>query len=217
VDVGRAFGFVFQDPRWVSKIAIGGLLLLVPIFGWFVIYGYSLSVARRVASEGTDLPLPEWESLGQLFVEGFRGFAVGFVWTLPVTIISLLISAATGGFDSDGSGEGLGGCITAPLSIAVAFFIPAAVTRAAVEQRFGAGLEFSRVFEIVRGRFGDYLMVFLISILAAIVGSLGLIGLCIGILFTIFYSTLITSHAYGQAYYRATGGSIAPVAPAPRF
>ena len=217
MDIGRAFSFVFQDPRWVSKIAIGSLLILIPIFGWFVVYGYAMRVLRLVATEGTDLPLPEWDSLGELFVEGFRGFAVFFVWYLPVIGFSICVSFALGGFDAEESGNGFfANCLTLPFQLLIGFVVPAAVARATVERRFGAGLEVAEVIRLVRERAGDYLLLVVMGIVASIVASLGLIAFCIGILVTIFYAVLFQAHLYGQAYYRARGGAV-QIQPAPRF
>lgn len=46
VDIGRAITYVFQDPQWLKKVLIGGLLSLIPIIGWLIIGGYWLRVIR---------------------------------------------------------------------------------------------------------------------------------------------------------------------------
>jgi hypothetical protein len=215
VDVGRAFSFVFQDPRWVSKVAIGALLILIPIFGWLVVFGYAMRITRLVATTGTDLPLPEWDDFGGLFMEGLRAFGVAFVWSLPASVISGCLNLSVG--DSAGSQLAIN-CLTLPLSVATGLVLAAALGRTAVEGTFAAGLEFGRVLGIVRDRIGDYVVVVLIGYVAVIVAALGLIALCIGVLVTIVYYFLITAHLYGQAYHRAVGGTpVAAPEPATRF
>jgi Protein of unknown function (DUF4013) len=216
VDVGRAFSFVFQDPRWVSKVAIGALMMLIPIFGWLVLFGYTMRVTRLVATTGTDLPLPEWDDFGGLFMEGLRAFGVAFIWSLPLSVITGCLSL---GIDNDDVGAQFAvNCLNFLLSIPLGLVLPAALARTAVEGTFNAGLEVGRVLGIVRDRFADYVVVLLIGYAAGIIAVAGFIALCIGVLVTIVYSFLLSAHVYGQAYHRATAGpaTTAP-APSPRF
>ena len=39
MDIGKAFGFVFEDEQWVSKILLGAAIMLIPIFGLFALIG----------------------------------------------------------------------------------------------------------------------------------------------------------------------------------
>src|SRR5688500_894251 len=104
VDVGRSITYVFQDPQWLKKVAIGGLLVFVPIFGWLVIFGYFMRNIRQVAV-GSDLPLPEWDDFGNDFVRGLKGFVALIVWSLPVIVVSICAIAPLQALnDSDGSG-----------------------------------------------------------------------------------------------------------------
>ena len=48
MDIGKAFGFVFEDEEWVSKVLIGGLIFLIPLIGQFAVIGYSFKVAQNV-------------------------------------------------------------------------------------------------------------------------------------------------------------------------
>ncbi len=47
-DFAKPFGFVFQDPDWLSKILIGGLFEIASIFiiGIFFVAGYCARLAR---------------------------------------------------------------------------------------------------------------------------------------------------------------------------
>ncbi len=72
MDIGRAFTFVGDDPKWVQKLLIGGGLFLlgyltsiiligIPIF--LIVLGYLVQVTRNVIG-GQDRPLPEWNDWG---------------------------------------------------------------------------------------------------------------------------------------------------------
>src|SRR5437870_5119108 len=74
-DFAKPFTYVFDDPRWLQKILIGGLFYLagVVLVGWFFILGYVAQVTRNVIA-GMTHPLPEWDDLGSFFSEGLRIF-----------------------------------------------------------------------------------------------------------------------------------------------
>jgi uncharacterized membrane protein len=40
MDFGRAFSFVFEDPDWLKKVAIAGLVMLIPVIGQLVVLGW---------------------------------------------------------------------------------------------------------------------------------------------------------------------------------
>ncbi len=45
MDFAKAFSFVFDDPDWVQKIVIGGLVSLIPVIGWLLGLGYMVAIA----------------------------------------------------------------------------------------------------------------------------------------------------------------------------
>src|SRR5437899_10774836 len=59
VDVGEAFGFVFQSRNWFGRLAVGALCLL---FFWllfiplFILLGYFVETARTISRGGRELP-----------------------------------------------------------------------------------------------------------------------------------------------------------------
>src|SRR5688572_3600757 len=83
-DFGKPFTYVFDDPRWLQKILIGGLFYLASflLVGWFFILGYLARVVRNIIADVT-LPLPEWEDLGGFFNEGVRLFGISLIYCLP--------------------------------------------------------------------------------------------------------------------------------------
>ena len=38
MDIGKAFSFVFEDERWVSKVLLGGLFMIIPIVNYVMMY-----------------------------------------------------------------------------------------------------------------------------------------------------------------------------------
>lgn len=89
-----------QDPQWLQKILIGGLLMFVPIVNLFAL-GYLYRYASSILNTGR-LKLPQWEEWGKLFIEGLIFLGVLFLYTLvPILagwVIYLLIAKITMGY-----------------------------------------------------------------------------------------------------------------------
>jgi hypothetical protein len=213
-DFAKPFTYVFDDPRWLQKILIGGLFYLAGflLIGWFFILGYMARVARNVIADAA-VPLPEWDDLGGFFNEGLRLFAVVLVYVFPPMILFLIImvpAGILGGIDNEafqalGSGiAGCAACLAVPLLLAMFLFMPASLLFAAVEQRFGAAFEFARIWPFIRANIGNYLLAVVVYLIARFLGGFGVALLCIGVIFTGFWSFLITTHAFAQVYRLST-------------
>jgi hypothetical protein len=213
-DFAKPFTYVFEDPDWLKKIAIGGLFYLAGflIVGWFFIFGYMARTTRNIIA-GHPRPLPEWEDLGAFFNEGLRLFGVALVMILPVIALAFAIFIPAGilsSVDNEGIaalGSGMAGCISClivPIVLVVSFFMPGCLLFAAVEQRFGAAFEFARIWAFIKLNIGNYLLAFIVYLIARTLAGFGVMLLCIGVIFTGFWAFLITSHAFAQVYRLAT-------------
>jgi len=212
-DFMRPFAFVFDDPRWLPKILVGGLFYLLGflIIGFFFIMGYQARLARNVIA-GVQNPLPEWDDLGEYFAEGLRLVGVVLVWIIPIMgiVMLLIVPGAILSESSNEVAEGIGGCLAGtmwclmfPLSLAVTFFMPASLLMAVVEKRFGAAFEFDRIWPFIKDNIGDYLLALVVYFVARFIGGFGIILLCIGVIFTAFWAMCITTYGYAQVYRRA--------------
>lgn len=209
-DFAKPFTYVFDDPRWAQKILIGGLFYLAAMLlvGIPFILGYVARVARNVVA-GAQTPLPEWDDIGSFFGEGLRLFAVAAVFIIPFIAIAVMVmvpAGILGSFENEGIaalGGGLAGCLACfmlPLSLAVMIFMPASLLFAAVEQRFSAAFEMERIWSFIKANVGNYLLAVVIYVIARFIAGTGVIMLCIGVIFTGFWSFLITTHAFAQVY-----------------
>ncbi|HEY8602215.1 MAG TPA: DUF4013 domain-containing protein, partial [Thermomicrobiales bacterium] len=109
LDIGKAFTYVTEDPKWITKLLIGGGLILagiVTIVGWLftfpVVFGYAVMVTKNVIN-GNPQPLPEWDDFGTKWVEGFKAWVVSLVYALPAIVISLIFQIPAGVLSSTGS------------------------------------------------------------------------------------------------------------------
>lgn len=209
-DFAKPFTYVFDDPRWINKVLLGGLFYLAGFFlvGWFFILGYIAQVARNVIADHP-LPLPEWDDLGKFFSEGARLIGVVLIYMIPLLIfvVGVLIpSGVLSSVENEGV-QAVGGimlgclaCLFVPLSVAMALFLPAALLFAVVEQRFGAAFEFGRIWSFVTANIGNYLLAVVVYLIARFLSGFGIVLLCIGVVFTGFWAFLISTHGFAQVY-----------------
>ena len=216
MDVGRSISYVFQDPSWVKKILIGGVLSVIPIFGTLVTLGYWIRIARNV-SNGLETPLPDWDDFGGDFMRGFKAFVAVFVWSLPFIILFSCgwIPFAIAGNRSNGAGSAFAGLFGIGLfgigglfGIAIAFIAPVIVGRVVVRDSISAAFEFNAVINDARDNVVPLLIIVGMSYALGFVASFGVILCFVGVLFTSFLSYVMMSHLYGQLWQRL--GSFAP-------
>jgi hypothetical protein len=196
VDVGDAFGFVFRSRNWFGRLAIGALCLLffwlffIPIF---ILLGYSVETARTISSGGRELP--PWTNIGQKLKDGFLLAVVLFIWGLPGSILSggdIHCVNSTCNFQPSALSP-IGGLYSLLLG-----FITAAIWSQYLVGGFGAAFDFRAIFRRAGLQPGMTIMVWLMAIVAGIIGFLGVIVVGIGLLFTLPYAFAVTSNLYGQ-------------------
>jgi hypothetical protein len=215
MDIGKAFSYVFDDPEWIKKILIGGIVGIIPIVN-FALFGYFIQIARNVAV-GSERPLPEWGNFGEFFVTGFKFAVISLVYVIPGILFyciagSILGIGGASAAESDAAGAALGIgalCIMGIymlLLLVGSFFSMTALMKFTETNDFGSALAFGNIISYTRANLGQVLMLWLMYIVASIVGSLGSV-ICIGILFTLPYGYYMFGHVLGQNL-RANNNSV---------
>ena len=227
MDIGKAFTYMFDDEEWVQKLVIGGLLTLVSviplvnIFTILVIAGYSLRVLKNVA-EGSDRPLPAWDDWGGDWMKGLMVVLAALVYSIPTIIVSgagwIVTWIAGGGDPSDLSGP-LGvcmfgvSCLTGLWSLLVAIVLPAGMIEYATDGQFSSFFRFGAIFRFIGDNLSNYIVAWLLNVVAGIIGSFGFILCVIGLFFTTFWSTIVGSHLFGQVRAEAVAAGVGAGAP----
>jgi Protein of unknown function (DUF4013) len=224
VDIGKSFTFMFEDPNWVAKLAIGGAILLVgTLFFWLIlipliaasaiVLGYSLAVTRNVA-EGSATPLPEWNDFGALLVKGLTGIVGAIIWLIPLIILACclgLVNAALSGAaagSSNGSQPAQGfialfstclSCIIAIVGLLESVTLYAPLTRFALNNQLNTFWDFAGNWAFIQANMGNYIIAFLLGpIVASFIAGFGVIACVIGVFFTQFWAYLVSAHLFGQ-------------------
>jgi hypothetical protein len=243
MDIGKSFSYVFEDPRWVSKVAIGGAILLVGTILFFLlflptlaalmlVFGYMLTVIKNV-SEGSPTPLPEWSDFGGFFMKGLYGAIGAFVIYIPAIVLvcctvllTSVIGGATASSSENGSSSGAAGalgllvlcvqCLYGLYAFVAAIYIYAPITRYATGGQLSTFWDFRGNFAFIQSNIGGYVIALVMAVIASFIGGLGFILCVIPVFFTSFWSYLVTAHIFGQfARGNPAMGSMAPMAPPP--
>jgi hypothetical protein len=238
MDIGKAISFVFEDPEWLKKVAIGaGLAILGVLFTpvliglvpLMIIGGYGIRLTRNVM-DGDARPLPEWDNWGDLLALGFKIFAIQFIWALPLVILSVassLPAALADGSDVQGLlavCSAMCACLSVIVGIAYAVVEPVITFRFARTGQFASGFEFGRIFRLLGSNIANVIIAVIISSVVAgvlvLVGAIvGVLALVIGLIVTLpaamILGELIQAHLYGQVGREAEAKDQIPVLPEP--
>jgi hypothetical protein len=179
-----------------------------------IVTGYSL-VALDNVRLGHEHPLPEWQDWGKFFMLGLKAFVALFVWALPmfigfVPVLAGSVLSDNGNSNGTGAIAALliicGSCLMFLWGLFIALLTPAIYARLAATDRFASAFELGRIWEFTRDNLGNViiaiLLVWLAGIIAAVLGALGFLLLCIGAMLTIPLATLwqylVQAHLFGQ-------------------
>lgn len=213
MDVERAIVYVFDDPDWLKKVAIGGLLLLVPIFGWLVVAGYGMRLIR-CSYLGEDRTLPQWDDFGGDAVRGLKAMVVLFIWSIPFWVIQFAVFCLIFPFAILGEMEsvrfsvvfglfaGLGTVGMSLLATVVQFLyllvLPLFLGRVATSDRIESAFDLSAIVREARLVPGPLIIVALLQVAISSVASIGMFLCLIGIVFTMFLGYAVVAHLVGQ-------------------
>src|SRR3989304_9815589 len=209
MNIGAALRFTTEDKKWIEKIAIAAVLIFT-VIGWLAVFGWMLELRRRVVRSEAEL-LPPWTNLGKYFVDGLKVCVIGFIWTLPIIVLSACLSGLTGvlsGLQGDNSGGGFGvflniclAFITLPYALVVSFLYPPMLGIYAMQGKFAEAVNPAKAWRLARSNLNGFLTAWLLSGIVGVAASLiGTILCVIGIYPLGAYASAVGAHLYGQAY-----------------
>jgi hypothetical protein len=223
MDASKSFTYIFDDKTWISKLAIGALITLVPIlnFAWT---GYLIDIMRRVMKSDPE-PLPDWNDFGSKFMDGLLVAVAGFIYALPIILVVCLplgffvlpTALSQGNGDLHHVTDALaaaGGILLLCLScffviygIFLSLLMPALQIIYARERTFGAFFNISEAWQKISRNSGAFATAWLASLLVnfimpMVIGAVGALVSwipCIGQIIAIILS--LAAIVYGTAVF----------------
>jgi hypothetical protein len=187
IDYSKSFSFMFEDKDWAGKIFLGAVfnLLSLVLIGIPFVLGYLLELAKN-ASEGKEVPLPQWDKLGEKFMRGLIFLVIIIIYTIPSAILYKLPCS--------------GKCLAPLYSLALLFVMPWITLRYASTAKFEEVFNFKEMFRFVQKNINSLIIVVLLSIALGLLAFLGILALVVGIFFTAFWADLAIYFLYGKVY-----------------
>jgi hypothetical protein len=218
--VGEAFGWAFRDPSWLGKIVVQGLIFIIPVVGWIAAFGWLMLAFENARSGRDELP-PAGFHLGR----GIGLFGAVVIYVIVIDIPAWILEGAgargfvrvcNGDFCSQqfvqGPLAGLGSLWSFLAQLLIYFITPALIVTV-YHHGFGGAFNLGAVWQLATAKVSNSVIGGLVIFVAGIIGALGLIACCIGVLFTIIYSLSIEA-ATAAWFERQTAAPPAPAVPA---
>lgn len=168
--ISRSWDMLTRDKGWIKVILLLALASFVPFVGLIGLVGYGLEWARLTAWGIDSSPKQRGARIGECLASGWRALVVTFVWMfvwmLAVGIVNSIADVLLP--------DALANLIGSLLVLAQLFYILVvyvAVLRAAIYTKISAGLNPSRVLEMVKRAPGDLFFFVLIPIVGGLIVS----------------------------------------------
>jgi len=204
-----------RDPQWVSKILLTGLILLIPIVGQLVVFGWMLAALDNLRAGRQELPPAGFSYIGR----GIPLFVVYLVYTLAIVVVFaglLAIGVVVTVADRGQAGPlgaffillSYGVVILASLGL---YLLSPPIIVATERGGIGGGLNLPAVIGMVSADFNTALYVGLFALVAFLIGGIGAIACGIGQVFTLPYGYAVLAGVV-HYYERAAGPQATSVA-----
>lgn len=197
--VGDSFGWPFQDSGWFGKIIVQGLIAIIPIVGWIALVGWMLLTLDNYRAGRRELA-----PAGFHLERGAGLFVVYFVYAIVFSIPGGFISGI-GSASGTRAFASLGSLVSFALSLLLAFLAPAIILRT-YRAGMAAGFDISGVWQLATSNTNSTIVAGLLIWVAGIIGGLGIILCCVGLLFSLPYAVAVTAGVVAW-YEQAVAGS----------
>ncbi|MGA2677301.1 MAG: DUF4013 domain-containing protein [Methanobacterium sp.] len=211
MEIGEIINDALRYPtsNWTKVFILGVIFvasfLIIPIF---LAFGYLFRIIKATFA-GID-ELPDFDDLGEMFVDGLKVFVVGVAYAIPLIIISAIISAIFGIHYNSAVNAGTftgfnvfayatAYVIYAIIGIIIGLIEYMAIANMALyEGDLAAAFKFNEVLDrIARVGWGKYIIWYIVMVVLGLIAAL-ISGLLIVILIGIIIAPLIIAPFFGM-------------------
>jgi hypothetical protein len=213
MDIGEITSDAIKYPTsdW-TKIIILAVILLIPIVN-FIGLGYILRMLKGTLAGLDDLP--EFDEVGEMFIDGLKILIVGIVYAIPIWIIALIFGLIASaifpastttyiGTDSTAMLFGLIGSYAIFLIVALIVGlveIMAIVNMAYYDGDLGAAFRFSEILDYIsRIGWGKYILTYIVIALVSTIIVIAAMFIGIILLFVGIFITLPIAMSYTSMF-----------------
>lgn len=132
--VAQAWDDITESDGWGKRIALLGLLNMIPILNFFVT-GYAMNWARQLEDDRVE-PMPQKIFGDGYFVQGFYAFVIGLVLGIVSTIASTILGII----------PILGGLVMFAFAFLLAMFQAFSIMRIAISRELGPAFDIKAIF-----------------------------------------------------------------------
>ncbi|UUO06662.1 DUF4013 domain-containing protein [Blastopirellula sp. J2-11] len=224
IDYFGPFSQFFEHPNWVTNMLLPSLVLLIPILGVMVVWGYMFEAIALLLTGRSERPYHgfTFDRFGDYLMRGLwimlAMFCLGLLFSIPLMIVVGALNFAAQAADGPARG------VLAILAFVVQFgaqilinlvTMPAMI-RVGLTKEFSEGFNFGFMIDFFKKMWLDQILVILFtSIAGMVVGIVGALACCVGILpamiLMMFVMTMLNMQLYQVYLHR--GGQTIPIAP----
>jgi Protein of unknown function (DUF4013) len=212
--VGDAFGWAFRDPAWLGKVAVQGLITIIPIVGWIATVGWLMMSFENARSGRNELP-----QAGFHLARGIGFFGVYIIYAIVLNIPTVVFNSigshtvtTTNGFNYT-TGSPLGSLWQLLASLFLDFLTPTLIVMV-FHHGFAGGFDLGNIWKYATGNPTNSIIGGLIIFVSGLIAGVGIIACCIGVFFTIVYAASIQA-AVAAWFERQQSAPAAPAMPPP--
>jgi hypothetical protein len=189
MDIGAIISSPTKDPEWIKKCAITGLLVLIPIAGILNMMGWMKAAYERAKVGDQTLPDAGLNYIGSgwmLFLAVLPVMLVLIVWNILVMVLSfadvrVLVAVA----------NLIGVLISLTVNLVL---VPALTYRHVVHGKgFADGFDIADIMRVITTNSGAFVSYALVTFLANLIGGLGAVACCIGIIVSLPFAAAVTA------------------------